>query len=242
MDTGQQEDFETQLMNDAFVLERCKVMATYKFPNGSVATFDWDGKQVPFLQGAYCKELELKIRQFSDENTVWNGVWETPLPLAEMNPDKEFKGGDKVCHPILGDGIYEEHLFDTWSVVCFKGEKKICKTYLLEVGWRWSDVVYPVLESENKRISVEEFASIVKAKMGMYQGATKYINHKTKETFFEVEEPRYWCIRYFIRLDPEDTTDDFVIEDEFGEVAHVKVPFDVQKLSNLLDILLTTSV
>lgn len=50
-----------------------KVMAAYKFPNGNVASFGYDGKQIPELQGVYSKELHEKIKQRSDSNTQWNG-------------------------------------------------------------------------------------------------------------------------------------------------------------------------
>ena len=49
------------------------VMATYKFPNGNVATFGYDDQQIPELQGVYNKELHEKIKQHSDNRTSWNG-------------------------------------------------------------------------------------------------------------------------------------------------------------------------
>lgn len=50
-----------------------RVKATYKFPNGMVATLGYNGGQIPELQGAYSKELENKIRERSDERTLWEG-------------------------------------------------------------------------------------------------------------------------------------------------------------------------
>lgn len=64
---------ETEAENKAFIDNNRKVMATYRFPNGNVATFDYNGKQVQFLQGVYSKELEEKIRKYSDEKTKWEG-------------------------------------------------------------------------------------------------------------------------------------------------------------------------
>ena len=49
------------------------VMATYKFPNGMVATFGYDDQQIPELQGVYSTELYEKIKQHSDSRTSWNG-------------------------------------------------------------------------------------------------------------------------------------------------------------------------
>lgn len=49
------------------------VNATYKFPNGMIITFGYNGKQIPELQGVYSKELHEKIRQSSDDKTSWNG-------------------------------------------------------------------------------------------------------------------------------------------------------------------------
>lgn len=64
-------DPETEALNKAFVSGSSKVMATYRFPNGNVATFGYNDQQVPMLQGVYSKELEEKIRQHSDERTRW---------------------------------------------------------------------------------------------------------------------------------------------------------------------------
>lgn len=50
-----------------------KVKATYKFPNGMVATFDLRDQQMPELQGRDTPELHKKIKDNSDENTRWNG-------------------------------------------------------------------------------------------------------------------------------------------------------------------------
>lgn len=50
-----------------------KVMATFKFTTGIVATCGYDGEQIPELQGMYSKELHEKIKKRSDENTRWNG-------------------------------------------------------------------------------------------------------------------------------------------------------------------------
>jgi len=49
------------------------VMSTYKFPNGMIITCDYDGEQIPELQGKYSKELVEKIKQRSDQRTIWNG-------------------------------------------------------------------------------------------------------------------------------------------------------------------------
>ena len=49
------------------------VMATYRFPNGNVATFGHDDQQIPELQGVYSDELKNKIKQRSDSRTSWNG-------------------------------------------------------------------------------------------------------------------------------------------------------------------------
>lgn len=49
------------------------VMATYRFPNGNVATFGYDSQQIPELQGVYTTELHNKIKQHSDDKTSWNG-------------------------------------------------------------------------------------------------------------------------------------------------------------------------
>lgn len=49
------------------------VMATYKFPNNNVATFGYDGKQIPELQGVYTPQLHDKIKQRSNDKTKWNG-------------------------------------------------------------------------------------------------------------------------------------------------------------------------
>ena len=49
------------------------VMATYRFPNGNVATFGYDDQQISELQGLYTKELHNKISLRSDEKTSWNG-------------------------------------------------------------------------------------------------------------------------------------------------------------------------
>jgi len=49
------------------------VMATYRFPNGNVATFGYDDQQIPELQGVYSDELQNKINQRSDNRTSWNG-------------------------------------------------------------------------------------------------------------------------------------------------------------------------
>ena len=66
-------DEESEALNKAFVTSGNKVMATYRFPNGNVATFGYNGKQIPMLQGVYSKELEDKIRQHSDQRTRWEG-------------------------------------------------------------------------------------------------------------------------------------------------------------------------
>ena len=53
--------------------DKKKVQATYKFPNGMVATVGWDDQQIPELQGTYSKKLEEKIMARSDKRTRWNG-------------------------------------------------------------------------------------------------------------------------------------------------------------------------
>lgn len=52
------------------------VKAVYKFPNGMVATCDFDGKQIPELQGKYSKELHEKIFERSSYLTEWRGFYE----------------------------------------------------------------------------------------------------------------------------------------------------------------------
>ena len=49
------------------------VKATYKFPNGNVATFNFNNEQIPELQGVYTHELEEKIKKYSDARTEWHG-------------------------------------------------------------------------------------------------------------------------------------------------------------------------
>lgn len=58
-----------------------KVMATYLFPNGMVATFGWNGEQIPELQEPYSVDLHKKITLRSDEKTQWNGF--KPMELNE---------------------------------------------------------------------------------------------------------------------------------------------------------------
>jgi len=49
------------------------VMATYRFPNGNVATFGYDDQQIVELQGRFTSELKEKIKERSDHRTQWNG-------------------------------------------------------------------------------------------------------------------------------------------------------------------------
>lgn len=49
------------------------VKATYRFPNGNIATFGYDEQQIPELQGVYSEELIDKIKLRSDNRTLWNG-------------------------------------------------------------------------------------------------------------------------------------------------------------------------
>lgn len=64
---------ETEELNKSFISLGGKVMATYKFPNGNVVTFGYNGQQVPMLQGIYSIELEEKIKQYSNNKTKWEG-------------------------------------------------------------------------------------------------------------------------------------------------------------------------
>lgn len=49
------------------------VRVTFKFPNGMVVTYATDEKQIPDLQGEHTKDLENKIKKYSNEKTVWKG-------------------------------------------------------------------------------------------------------------------------------------------------------------------------
>lgn len=49
------------------------VKATYKFPNGMVATVGFDDQQIGELQGRWTPELEKKIREKSGMWTEWHG-------------------------------------------------------------------------------------------------------------------------------------------------------------------------
>lgn len=64
---------EEKELNEAFIRGGSKVWGVYKFPNGNVAVFGYNEQQVPMLQGPYTKALEEKIRQYSDEKTIWKG-------------------------------------------------------------------------------------------------------------------------------------------------------------------------
>lgn len=46
-----------------------KVMTAYHFPNGMVAAYGTDDKQIPELQGVYTELLHEQILKRSDENT-----------------------------------------------------------------------------------------------------------------------------------------------------------------------------
>ena len=66
------DDKEAQL-NNLFLSGDRKIMGVYKFPNGNIATFGYNEEQIPMLQGPYSKELEAKIKEYSDEKTIWKG-------------------------------------------------------------------------------------------------------------------------------------------------------------------------
>ena len=53
--------------------ERAKVMHSFRFPNGQVATFGWDCQQIPELQGNDSEELRKKIRENSDKHSKLEG-------------------------------------------------------------------------------------------------------------------------------------------------------------------------
>lgn len=63
------------------------VQATYKLPNGVVATFDYNGNQIGELQGLYSVELESKIRQNSDDRTEWHGFGKSDKSPQETDND-----------------------------------------------------------------------------------------------------------------------------------------------------------
>lgn len=52
------------------------VRSTYRWANGMVMTFGWDGEQIPELQGPYSDELAAAIRRRSCSVTEWVGFGE----------------------------------------------------------------------------------------------------------------------------------------------------------------------
>lgn len=56
-----------------------KIKEVFLFPNGMIATFDTDGKQIPELQGICTEDLTKKIYSQSDEDTIWTGDWKLPI-------------------------------------------------------------------------------------------------------------------------------------------------------------------
>jgi hypothetical protein len=46
------------------------IKSVYKFPNGMVAVFDENGKQIPEYQGKW-KDLEEKINENANDKTEW---------------------------------------------------------------------------------------------------------------------------------------------------------------------------
>ena len=72
-----------------------KVMAAYRFPNGNVATYDWNGRQIPELQGVYSEELCQKILARSDNRSRLEGI--TGIPQA--NDLKLYSASGKSPYP-----------------------------------------------------------------------------------------------------------------------------------------------
>lgn len=84
-----------------------KVMATYKFPNGHVATFGWNGEQIPELQGAYSTELLSRIADRADLRTQWHGMMPSQLPDDQLRLYKHLGKGEHIglCIIVLAKGI-----------------------------------------------------------------------------------------------------------------------------------------
>lgn len=70
------------------------VFATYAFPNGMVATFGYDDKQIPELQGVYTRDLHDKIKERSNEKTSWNG-WQFHNMKTDMKKRIKWKHNGK---------------------------------------------------------------------------------------------------------------------------------------------------
>lgn len=52
-----------------------KVWKSYKFPNGMIVTYDFEGEQIPDLQGPATEELEQKIKENSGPLTELQGFY-----------------------------------------------------------------------------------------------------------------------------------------------------------------------
>lgn len=71
---GYQQSYQVRGAGDDYpVIKGYTVKATYKFPNGMVATVGFDDQQISELQGPWTPELEEKIKNKSGILTEWHG-------------------------------------------------------------------------------------------------------------------------------------------------------------------------